>query len=172
MSGAVTETVLRASWNSPETTDPGHRWGALWRRYHWCVTLAFRARRPPRRSGMGTRRFSLILVVLLLPAQALADRHKAEAFGGLFSLVRGSELWGGHASGAWMFAPSKCPENPERSRTGPIGGFVDLGLHSGPHDGANRMEFALMGGAVFQKPLARCPCDGISKEVCPNRVLN
>ncbi len=71
-----------------------------------------------------------------------------------------------------MFAPSKCPENPERSRTGPIGGFVDLGLHSGPHDGANRMEFALMGGAVFQKPLARCPCDGISKEVCPNRVLN
>ena len=89
---------------------------------------------------MPLRRLWIVLGFLLLPAVASADGHRAGLFGG-GSYLRGSSLWGVHASGDW--APFTYRK------------FIfigDLSVHSGTHDGADVTIKTFMGGGGWAFP--------------------
>jgi hypothetical protein len=124
---------------------------------------------------MSTRKRCLVVVFLLLPVPARADRHKWEMMIAPVSNVKRSNLWGGNLGGAltlWSEPPTiHCSPLPlpckgvgpyACSCIGPGGKFVpaakqpprkwilaalgDVGYHWGEHEGANFTQMSLAGG--------------------------
>jgi len=124
---------------------------------------------------MGARTRYLVVVFLLLPATARADRHKWDMVIAPVSNAKRSDLWGGNLGGAmtvWAYPPDpKCKGLP-KACVGPrpydcacIGSGLtyelpdkraphkwvlallgDLGHHWGDHEGAKFTQTSVAGG--------------------------
>jgi hypothetical protein len=85
---------------------------------------------------MGTRRSCLVLVLVLLPAGAWADRHNWEVSSAVSRVTGRSQLWGGNVAVA-------MPLRTYRK----VSVFAEIAKHAGPHDGGSLTQLSALGGA-------------------------
>jgi hypothetical protein len=123
---------------------------------------------------MSTRKRCLVVVFLLLPVPARADRHKWEMAIAPVSNTKRSSLWGGNLGGAltlWSeppgpdckpipqpcaigLHPCSCigsdgkwvKADPARARDWILAALGDVGYHWGEHEGANFTQMSVAGG--------------------------
>ena len=94
---------------------------------------------------MGIRRSCLALAMLLLPAQAGADRHNLEMAASASAATGSPPLWGGSFAVATPVFDNDDPKKPDRWS------FVtDVAVNGGPHDGGSVSQISGLVGVRYQ----------------------
>jgi hypothetical protein len=110
---------------------------------------------------MAARRYFIVILLLLVPAQAWAHRH-TKALYAAGSDDQNSALYGFQLSGEWML-PKKVEPDPhcdpgcvgKAQKTSRWSLFEDVGVNWGTHEGSDRRQVALMVGGRYTYPLVK-----------------
>jgi hypothetical protein len=98
--------------------------------------------------AFGSRTAVAALLLVLLPASAMADRHKA-SFGGGGTYLGRSELWGIRMTGDWTLKEGPAPDDHLAHTSWTFSVAGELGQAAGVHDDTSFSQTTFLVGPRF-----------------------